>query len=461
MPNAESTPRKRLRPLSDDPVQRKRQLETWICTNKWKLEEAERMLSARWADPTLFCEQMKFSEKVLQVMRRVLGGESAESKSLLLLGEPGSGKTQAVDYCLNKLKEENKNIITLRARGDFYHSNIECLRHLGQQIAAQLMTNPQNGSFEGSMEWFRCILKESFHRESAVVIVLDRFEHFCAMARQTLLYNLFNLAQDLSVRLCIVGVSEKFDVTCQLEKRILSRFSMEYLFAFLPKNARELTQILECKLKLPEDAEKVLDSSFVFDFNQRISEALEARIPQWTEDIELGRKPTWFLWQCLPVVGFLRNSLEAAPTLKQRREDLGEDARRRRLFLRGLAECEHLVLLALFRQRSSKVPRTLSTVLHELLCLVECNGKVLAGHTEETLSAAFFRLISYKLISFLPTVSNAIAAGDISTRYRPCESEVDEEYRQWVADLEKTKSSILNNPLKDMPEEVQTWMRTS
>ena len=30
------------------------------------------------------------------------------------------------------------------------------------------------------------------------MIVLDRFEHFCNMARQTLLYNLFNLAQDLS-----------------------------------------------------------------------------------------------------------------------------------------------------------------------------------------------------------------------------------------------------------------------
>ena len=41
--------------------------------------------------------------------------------------------------------------------------------------------------------------QESFHRQSAVVIVLDRFEHFCAMARQTLLYNLFNLAQDLSI----------------------------------------------------------------------------------------------------------------------------------------------------------------------------------------------------------------------------------------------------------------------
>jgi len=32
---------------------------------------------------------------------------SEESKSLLLLGEAGSGKTQAVDWCLQKLKQEN------------------------------------------------------------------------------------------------------------------------------------------------------------------------------------------------------------------------------------------------------------------------------------------------------------------------------------------------------------------
>ncbi|CAK8997805.1 Origin recognition complex subunit 4 [Durusdinium trenchii] len=396
---------------------------------------------------------MELCQKVLQVMKRVLGGESAESKSLLLLGEPGSGKTQAVDWCLQKLKEENNSIITLRARGDMYSSNIECLRHLAQQIAGQLMTSPQNGSFEGSMEWFRCILKESFNRESAVVIILDRFEHFCNMARQTLLYNLFNLAQDLSVRLCIVGVSEKFDVTCQLEKRILSRFSMEYLFAFLPRDAKDVTRILECKLQLPENADS-LDVSFVQDFNQRITEALQARLPQWAEDIELGRKPTWFMWQCLPVVGFLRSSL-VAPGLPKKRRELGEDAQRRRLFLRGLAECEHLVLLTLFRQRTAKWPRSLSTVLHELLRLVECNGKVLKGHTEESLSSAFYRLISYKLVNFIP-----VSSSDVSSRYRPCESQVDEEYRQWVEDMEKTESAMLQNPLKNMPEEVQQWVRT-
>lgn len=43
--------------------------------------------------------------------------------------------------------------------------------------------------------------------------------------------------------------------------------------------------------------------------------------------------------------------------------------------LAGLAECEHLVLLALFRQgRSKGSVRTLSTVLEELLRLVDCNG---------------------------------------------------------------------------------------
>ena len=38
----------------------------------------------------------------------------------------------------------------------------------------------------------------SFNHDSAVVIVLDQFEKFCRFTRQTLLYNLFNLAQEMS-----------------------------------------------------------------------------------------------------------------------------------------------------------------------------------------------------------------------------------------------------------------------
>lgn len=38
--------------------------------------------------------------------------------------------------------------------------------------------------------------------------------------------------------------TRKFRHKMPLRKRILSRFSMEYLFAFLPRDAKELTQVL-------------------------------------------------------------------------------------------------------------------------------------------------------------------------------------------------------------------------
>ena len=42
----------------------------------------------------------------------------------------------------------------------------------------------------------------------------------------------------------------------------------------------------ECKLTLPEDAPG-FTTSFVYDFNQRIAEAIAARLPQWMQ--RLGR----------------------------------------------------------------------------------------------------------------------------------------------------------------------------
>ncbi len=55
---------------------------------------------------------------------------------------------------------------------------------------------------------------------------------------------------------------------------------------------------------------------------------------------------------------------------------------------------------------------------------------------------------SCKKTPTLNEVSNAIAAGDISTRYRPCESEVDEEYRQWVP--ENQLLNLLNLDMKNI-----------
>ena len=103
-----------------------------------------------------------------------------------------------------------------RNRQGAYDSNMECLKHLATQVAAHCLSTPPHSCLEGSMEWFRGLLQAnggqtfprlnsglpcqvSFNHDSAVVIVLDQFEKFCRFTRQTLLYNLFNLAQEMSL----------------------------------------------------------------------------------------------------------------------------------------------------------------------------------------------------------------------------------------------------------------------
>jgi len=292
--------------------------------------------------------------------------------------------------------------------------------------------------------------------------VLDRFEHFCGLARQTLLYNLFNLAQDLHVRICIVGISEKFNVASSLEKRIMSRFSMAHLLSSLPTEMDELLKVLGHKLQLPEDCG--LGADFAGQFNLRVAAALDGEAPYWEEFLKLGRRPSWFLTRCLPVVSLLQRhavALRGEPLAKRRRigPRCDSDAERRQLLLEGLAECEHLVLLSLFKQRdrAHHVVRNLSTVLHDLMKLVEECGGVLLDHTEDSLSAAFDRLLQLQLVRFCS--SGGSMSSDMPKRYLPVESTVDARYEEHVVDLERQDSAETSksNPLRGLPQPVQHW----
>eukprot|EP00439_Symbiodinium_sp_Y106_P057023 s1758_g8.t1 len=452
----------------DDAARSEQLMNAWLLRHQSEIQKVERLLSARWSNPALFKERPELCDEVLQVMKRVLGlgpagSASSESKSLLLLGESGSGKTQAVAWCLQRLKEECSNVVALRAFGGAYDSNMECLKHLATQVAAHCLSTPPNSCLEGSMEWFRGLLQVSFNHDSAVVIVLDQFEKFCRFTRQTLLYNLFNLAQEMSIRLCIVGISSQFDVLSKLEKRIYSRFQMHSIYATLPRSAGELLQILECRLHLPQGS-RGLDDAFVSEFNSKVSTALKARVRlnDWTAKIDSGFKPSWFLWRCLPVVGFLRGSVAVAEKRPRVCGQFDSDEQRQELLLSGLVECEHLILLALFRQwdHSPKTARSLSTTLYQLKKLVETEkghdlGGVLADHTDVSLTAAFTRLLEIKLVRFCPGLSE-----DVPKMYRPCESLVGEVYKKWVADLpEKARKETPNspNPLRLLPEGVRIW----
>lgn len=69
----------------------------------------------------------------------------------------------------------------------------------------------------------------------SVVFIIDEFDLFATHARQTLLYNLFDIAQARKAPIAVLGLTTRVDVVESLEKRVKSRFSHRYVYMSLPK----------------------------------------------------------------------------------------------------------------------------------------------------------------------------------------------------------------------------------
>ena len=87
----------------------------------------------------------------------------------------------------------------------------------------------------------------------AVIFVIDEFDMFTYHPRQTLLYNLFDIAQARKAPIAVLGCTGKVDVVEMLEKRVKSRFSHRYVFV---PPARSIPAYWEiCKQGLVVDGE--------------------------------------------------------------------------------------------------------------------------------------------------------------------------------------------------------------
>ncbi|KAJ3944394.1 origin recognition complex subunit 4 [Colletotrichum fioriniae] len=87
----------------------------------------------------------------------------------------------------------------------------------------------------------------------AVVFIIDEFDMFAAHPRQTLLYNLFDIAQARKAPIAVIGCTTRMDVVESLEKRVKSRFSHRYVYLSLPKSLPAYWKV--CKQGLCVDDE--------------------------------------------------------------------------------------------------------------------------------------------------------------------------------------------------------------
>jgi origin recognition complex subunit 4 len=94
----------------------------------------------------------------------------------------------------------------------------------------------------------------------SVLFILDEFDLFTTHPRQTLLYNLFDIAQARKAPIVILGLTTRIDVVDTLEKRVKSRFSHRYVHLSLPKSLPAFWEI--CKEGLLVETDDLENEGF-------------------------------------------------------------------------------------------------------------------------------------------------------------------------------------------------------
>jgi origin recognition complex subunit 4 len=87
----------------------------------------------------------------------------------------------------------------------------------------------------------------------SVIFLIDEFDLFATHARQTLLYNLFDIAQARKAPIAVLGLTTRVDVVESLEKRVKSRFSHRYVYLSLPKSLPAYWDVCRQGLSIDDD----------------------------------------------------------------------------------------------------------------------------------------------------------------------------------------------------------------
>ncbi|KAL8647571.1 MAG: hypothetical protein Q9226_006375 [Calogaya cf. arnoldii] len=179
------------------------------------------------------------------VTQTVLAGEG---NSMLVIGPRGCGKTTLVESVLSDLAfEHDDDFIVIRLSG-FIHTDDklalrEIWRQLGREIAAEDEATGIRTNYADTLTSLLALLAHSSDEEGSqnetarsVIFVIDEFDLFTSHPRQTLLYNLFDVAQSRNAPIAVLGLTTRTDVVESLEKRVKSRFGQRYIYLSHPRS---------------------------------------------------------------------------------------------------------------------------------------------------------------------------------------------------------------------------------
>lgn len=209
--------------------------------------------------------------KVHQLVEQtVLAGEG---NSMLIIGARGSGKTTLVESVISDLEKVHRESFHVVRLNGFIHTDDrlalrEIWRQLGREMEIEDDSNGKISNYADTLASLLALLShpseiseiEADHTAKSVIFVLDEFDLFTTHSRQTLLYNLFDIAQARKAPIAVLGLTTRVDVVESLEKRVKSRFSHRYVHLSLPRSLPAFWGV--CKEGLIVDSDDYAEEGF-------------------------------------------------------------------------------------------------------------------------------------------------------------------------------------------------------
>jgi origin recognition complex subunit 4 len=193
---------------------------------------------------------------------------AGESNSMLLIGARGSGKSTLVRSALDELSKESPDDFHAVKLNGFIHTDDKiALRDIWRQLGREMdvdedETSGPGKSYADTLAMLLALLShadessrddETQRVSKSVIFVMDEFDLFASHPRQTLLYNLLDIAQSRKAPIAVLGLTTRIDVTDALEKRVKSRFSHRYVHIGLPRSLSAFNEGVKAALQLNPD----------------------------------------------------------------------------------------------------------------------------------------------------------------------------------------------------------------
>ncbi|EFY92652.1 origin recognition complex subunit Orc4, putative [Metarhizium acridum CQMa 102] len=192
-------------------------------------------------------------EKVRQLVEQTV--VAGEGNSMLVIGPRGSGKTTLVENIIVDLsKEHGHEFHVVRLNGFIHTDDKLALKEIWRQLGKEMEVEDDllnRANYADTMASLLALLSHPSEimgtdenlTSQSVVFIIDEFDMFASHPRQTLLYNLYDIAQSRKAPIAVLGCTTRIGVVDMLEKRVKSRFSHRYVYLAPPKSLPAFWQI--------------------------------------------------------------------------------------------------------------------------------------------------------------------------------------------------------------------------